>query len=136
MNRNSIPERLLLFIALTHVVAGLVLTLLPLTPDLQQTLASAIFGADKSTDTVMFLISVFGPTVASWGVLFFALVRAYCRNPSRDSWRALMLSILIWAPLDSALSIHYGLHAAVALNAVVAVIVLALLFRVRNIEGR
>ena len=136
MSKTSLAERLLLFIALAHVIAGLALTLLPLTPDLQQTLASAIFSAGKTSDTVMFLISVFGPTVASWGVLFFALIRAYFRHPTRDSWRALVLSILIWAPLDSALSIHYGLHAAAVLNAGVAVIVLGLLFGVRGIGER
>ena len=136
VSKISLSERLLLFIALVHVIAGLALTLLPLAPDLQQTLASAIFGANKASDTVMFLISVFGPTVASWGVLFFALVRNYFRNPTRDAWRALVLSILLWAPLDSALSIHYGLLAAVALNAGVAVIVLGLLFSVRDIGER
>lgn len=69
-------------------------------------------------------------------VLFFALVRNYFRNPTRDAWRALVLSILLWAPLDSALSIHYGLLAVVALNAGVAVIVLGLLFSVRDIGER
>lgn len=133
VSQNSLSERLLLFIALSHVIAGLALSLLPLSPGLQQTLASAIFSTDKASDTVMFLISVFGPTLAGWGVLFYALVRAYFRHPTRDSWRALVWSILPWAPLDSALSIRYGLHAAAVLNAVIAVIILWLLFNIRNI---
>ncbi len=128
----SLVQRLLLAIALAHVAAGLLLTMLPLAPSLHLALASAIFGAGNTPKEVLFLISVFGPTVASWGVLFYALVRAFFRHPTRGTWWALVLSVVIWAPLDSALSMHYGLHAAVALNAGVALLVLALLFGVRG----
>jgi hypothetical protein len=126
-------ERLLVTIAVAHVAAGLALTLLPLAPAVHFALASAIFGADKSSPTVMFLISVFGPTIASWGVLFFALVKTFFRHPAKGSWRALVLSIVLWAPLDSVLSMQYGLHAAVILNAGVAVVVLGLLFSERRL---
>ena len=127
-------ERLLLTVALAHVIAGLSLTIIPLAPSVHFKLASAIFGAGKASEEVMFLISVFGPTVASWGVLFFALVRTYFRNPTSGSWWALVLSIAIWAPLDSVLCIYYGLYFAVALNAGVAVVLLGLLFSVRGVR--
>lgn len=81
---------------------------------------------------IKFLIAVFGPTVASWSVLFYALVKAFFRRPSRGTWWALVMSIVVWAPMDSALSIYYGLYPAVALNAVVASLFLGLLFNVRQ----
>ena len=125
-------ERLLLGLGLAHIIAGLALAALPLAPTLHLALVSATFGADKVSRETLFLFSVFGPTMASWGVLFFALVRSYFRQRTRGTWRALVLSVVIWAPLDSALSMHYGLHAAVALNAAVALLLLTLLFRARN----
>ena len=129
-------KKLLLLFALAHVIAGLALTLLPLAPAIHRMLVIAIFGEARTTDDVLFLVSVFGPTVASWGVLFFALVQAFFRNPTRDAWRALVLSIVIWAPLDSALCIHYGLYAAVGMNLAVAAAFLALLFSVRGLARR
>ena len=96
-------------------------------------LVAAIFNVDKATREVLFLVSAFGPTVASWGILFFALVRTYFRNPTSGSWWALVLAIAIWAPLDSALCIHYGLYSAVGMNAVIALVLLALLLRVRGL---
>jgi len=127
-------ERILLIVALAHVVAGLALAMLPIVPSVHSSLASAIFGADKASEEVKFLVSVFGPTVASWGILFFALVRAHFRNPARGSWWALVLSVVIWAPLDSVLCIHYGygLTFPVALNAAIAVLLLGLLLGARN----
>jgi hypothetical protein len=126
-------ERILLAIALAHVVAGVSLAMLPFAPSVHFKLVAAIFGAGKATEEVMFLVSVFGPTVASWGILFFALVRTYFRNPASGSWWALALSIAVWAPLDSALCLYYGLHFAVALNAVIAVAILGLLLSVRGL---
>jgi hypothetical protein len=128
-----VTEGLLLTVALAHVIAGVSLTFLPFAPSAHFKLVAAIFGEGKASEEVMFLISVFGPTVASWGVLFFALVRTFFRNPTSGSWWALVLSIAVWAPLDSALSIYYGLYSAIALNAAVATVFLWLLFSVRGL---
>ena len=127
-----VTEKILLAIALAHVAAGAALAALPLAPSFHSQLVSAIFGADKASEEVKFLVSVFGPTVASWGILFYALVRAYFRNPTCGSWWALVLSVVVWAPLDSALCIHYGLTFPVALNAAIAVLLLGLLLGARK----
>jgi hypothetical protein len=126
-------ERLLLALALAHVIAGVSLTILPFAPSVHLKLAEAIFGEGKASEEVMFLITVFGPTVASWGVLFFALVRTYFRNPTNSLWWILVLSIAVWAPLDSALCVYYGLYSAVALNTAVAALFLGLLLGVRGL---
>ena len=126
-------ERMLLFLALAHVAAGLLLTLLPLVPSLHERLAATIFGEGRVTREVLFLVAVFGPTVASWGVLLFALVKAFFRNPSIATWRALVVSVLVWAVLDSSLCAYYGLYFAVALNVLIAGALLAMLFAARSL---
>jgi len=126
-------ERILLLIALAHVATGVALAMLSLAPSLHAGVAAYVFGAGKATEEVKFLVSVFGPTVASWGVLLYALVRAYFRHPESGTWWALVLSVLVWAPLDSALCIHYGLYFPVVLNAVIALLVLGLLLGARNL---
>lgn len=128
-----VTERVLLAVSLAHVVAGVLLAALPMAPAVHFSLVAAIFGVDKATKEVLFLVSAFGPTVASWGILFFALVRAFFRNPTNGSWWALVMAIAIWAPLDSALCIHYGLYSAVAVNAMIAIVLLALLLGVRGL---
>ncbi len=125
-------EKLLLALAAVHIVAGVSLTLLPFVPTLHLQLTSLIFGAEKVSEEIKFLIAVFGPTVASWGVLFYALVKTFFRSSTRGTWWALLMSIVVWAPMDSALSLYYGLYPAVALNAVVAGLFLGLLFSVRH----
>ena len=132
----AVTERALLAVSLAHVVAGVLLAALPVAPAVHFDLVASIFSGDKATQEVLFLVSAFGPTVASWGILFFALVRAFFRNPTSGSWRALVFSIVIWAPLDSTLCIYYGLDAAVAINAAVALVVLGLLMSVRGLAYR
>jgi len=81
----------------------------------------------------MFLVSVFGPTIASWGILFFSLARTFFSNPTRGLWWALILSIVTWALLDSALCVYYGIYSAVVLNAAVAALFLGLLLGTRDL---
>lgn len=118
---------------MAHVIAGVLLAALPLSPTVHSGLVAAIFGEAKATPEVHFLVSAFGPTVASWGILFFALVRVFFRKPTNGSWWALVLAIVVWAPLDSALCIHYGLYSAVAVNAMIAFVLLVLLLGVRGL---
>jgi hypothetical protein len=42
------------------------------------------------------------------------------------------MSIVVWAPTDSALCLYYGLYPAVALNVAVASLFIGLLFSVRH----
>jgi hypothetical protein len=130
---EAAAERILLAIAAAHVVAGVAFAALPLAPSGHSRLVAAIFGERKTTEEVLFLVSAFGPTVASWGVLFYALVRAFFRNPASGTWWALVLAVGIWAPLDSALCIHYELYPAVAANTLIAAVFLVLLLRVRGL---
>lgn len=114
------------------MIAGVLLAALPLAPTVHSGLVEVIFGEAKATPEVHFLVSAFGPTVASWGILFFALVRAFFRNPTNDSWWPLVLAIVIWAPLDSALCIYYGLYPGVAANVAIAAVFLGLLLSARG----
>lgn len=114
-------------------MAGVSLTLLPFVSAVHLQWVTVIFGAEKASEEIKFLMAVFGPTIASWGVFFYALVKAFFRSPALGTWWALVMSIVVWAPMDSALSIYYGLYPAVALNAAVASLFLGLLFSVRGL---
>ena len=112
-----------------HIVAGLLLFLTAFLPGVQDYLANAVGLTDNNYSA--FLFAVFGPTVASWGVLFTVVVRQFIEYPSRRLWNAMVFAVIIWAPLDTALCLYYGVYGGVAVNALVAVLLLALLFNVK-----
>lgn len=114
---------LLSLIAVLHIVSGLALPLLlPSWPALIAAMpANAGFWA-----------AVFGPTVASWGVLMFVLVRHGLRARQRWACDALLLALMVWAPLDSLLCWRAGFPAAIALNAVAAASIAVPLWMLRR----
>jgi hypothetical protein len=111
------------------MVAGLLLFLTAFFPGVQDSLASAAGLTDDNYSP--FLFAVFGPTVASWGVLFGVVVRQFIEYPSRRLWNAMVLAVVIWAPLDTGLCLYYGVYGGVVVNALVAVLLLVLLFKVK-----
>ena len=123
------PIKILSWVGPLHVVAGLLLFLTAFLPGVQDTLASAAGLNDDNYSP--FLFAVFGPTVASWGVLFTVVVRQFIEYPSRRLWNAMVLAVIIWAPLDTGLCFYYGVFGGVAVNALVVVLLLVLLFNVK-----
>ena len=123
------PARILSWVGPLHVVAGLLLFLTAFLPGVQDSLATAagLTGNNHSP----FLFAVFGPTVASWGVLFGVVVRQFIEYPSRRLWNAMVLAVVIWAPLDTGLCLYYGVYGGVVVNALVTVLLLVLLFKVK-----
>jgi hypothetical protein len=43
----------------------------------------------------------------------------------------MVLAVVIWAPLDTSLCLYYGVYGGVVVNALVTVLLLALLFNVK-----
>ncbi len=123
------PARILSWVGPLHVVAGLLLFLTAFLPGVQDSLATTagLTGNNYSP----FLFAVFGPTVASWGVLFGVVVRQFIEYPSRRLWNAMVLAVVIWAPLDTGLCLYYGVYGGVVVNALVTVLLLVLLFKVK-----
>lgn len=65
------------------------------------------------------LIQLFGPTVASWGLLFCLLLRQYRRHGDRLLKAGLLLALLLWWSADCWISLRAGLYAHLYLNSAV-----------------
>jgi hypothetical protein len=130
----QIEQKLLKLIAAAHVVAGVLLPLLLFAPALQPMVLTAIYGdASYIMDArqIIFWICILGPTVASWGLLYYALLNQYFLHPSPALWHALLGALIVWAPLDSALCLYNGITIGAVMNVLVTTIIIVLLFRVK-----
>jgi len=97
-------------LALLHIAGGLALPLvMALMPDwLPAMPAGASFWA-----------AVFGPTLASWGVLMWALVHHGLRLAQVWACDALLWALLVWAPLDAWLCWQVGFYPALVVDLIV-----------------
>lgn len=128
-------KRWLQLVAAGHIVLGL---LLPVVVQLQlfqpyfdlMAHTFAVNGAD-SASLMHFLISIFGPTVASWGVLFWALVTQSFQLRSKSGWWLMMAATAVWAIYDSIYSSLYGLWLHAVLNGAVLLAIVLPLWWVR-----
>ena len=128
-------ERLLKAVGPVHIVGGLLVFLSGFVPPAQRMLESLFAVADGFVWSPFF-VAILGPTIASWGVLFAAIVNQFFATPSPGLWRAMLLSVVIWAPLDTALCVYFGLYGGAIVNAVVVIILVVLLFGVRELAYR
>jgi hypothetical protein len=130
-------KRLLQLLAIGHIFAGLALFALFFMPFLHTEFLSLIYiGNQTELDThnnsqLPFWICIFGPTLASWGVLLLALIKRYFAQPDRSLWWYFIAALCVWAPLDSLLCLMNGLYIGALLNALVLSAFLILWFRVR-----
>ena len=130
-----VEKRLLTFLAVGHIAAGLLLCALYFVNPLHIPLLQAVYIAQPTAlsneSQLVFWLCILGPTIASWGVLFFALVHQYFLTPTLFLWRCMVAAILIWAPLDSLLCTLNGIYAGAMGNLAVTIIFLILLFRIK-----
>ncbi|MEM7432071.1 MAG: hypothetical protein AAF351_09035 [Pseudomonadota bacterium] len=123
-------EKLLRLVGPLHVVGGLLLFLTGLIPSAADWL-EATFSGSQTVEWSRFFAAVMGPTIASWGLLFWGVVDQYYRSPSLRLWRLMVSSIGMWAVLDTFLCLQAGWQSAVVLNTVVVVVVGFLLWTER-----
>lgn len=123
-------------IAITHILGGVALPFLVNTPlfmtyntNLYQALG---FESNVRNPNVNFLIGLFGPTIASWGVLFLYVVMSGFKNPSKGAWWAIFFSCIVWAPYDSLLSIQQGIYINGLINLFSALAILIPIFIARK----
>jgi len=74
--------------------------------------------------TIKGLIALFGPTIASWGVLFFILVNSGLSHLSRSKYYLLLLALLTWAIYDSFISILINFTINVAINGIALILLI------------
>ena len=121
--------KILSWVGPLHILGGLLLFLTVFVPSVQVTIATSAGLTDANFSP--FLFAVLGPTVASWGVLFTAVVRQFVDYPTRRLWHAMVLAVVIWAPLDVGLCWYYGVVVGAVADGIVFLLLLALLFNVR-----
>lgn len=123
-------------IAIAHIVGGILLPFLvntPLFATYNSLLYQALgFEASGQNAEINFLIGLFGPTIASWGVLFLYVVSTAFKNPDKKGWWAIFLCCVAWAPYDSLLSIQKGIYINALINLISALAILIPLFMARN----
>lgn len=121
--------RWLMALALLHVAGGLALPVLVLqTAWLDWALPELVTGPGARV-----VLALFGPTVASWGVLLAFLVHFGIRFRQRWACDALIVAVLVWLPLDAALCWSHGIAGAIVIDllAAPALLVPALILRRR-----
>ena len=123
-------ERLLKLVGPVHVVGGLLLFATGFVPAAQQFLQSLLPVADGFVWSPFF-VAILGPSIASWGVLFAAIVNQFCLTRDQRLWRMMVIAVAIWAPLDTALCLYFGLYGGAIVNAAVVVVLIVLLLGVR-----
>ncbi len=120
-------EKLLRWVGPLHIVGGLLLLVTGFIPSAARWLENT-FSHPQGPEWSVFFVAILGPTIASWGVLFTAIVDQYYRAPSTRLWRFMLGGVLVWAVFDTALCVYAGLLAGVVLNTLVVVTLLSLLW--------
>jgi hypothetical protein len=77
-------------------------------------------------------MAIFGPTIASWGVLFLYAVNSAFSRPSPQAWWFMFTACLVWAPYDSIFSLQHGIYLNAIFNAVALVLIMTPLLLLRK----
>jgi len=133
----SLARRWLQTLAVIHIIGGLLLPVMVYT-----SLATPYFThlqsafPDSNPESLRFLIGVFGPTVASWGLLFFYAIGKAFESRTRKDWWFLVSAVLIWSVIDTAFSIANNVFAHFYLNgAVLALLLIPLLLTNKHFKS-
>jgi hypothetical protein len=122
--------------AVGHIGLGLLLPYLVNTPLFENYNINLyrVLGFETITPhpQINFLLGLFGPTIASWGVLFLCVANNAFSNPDKKNWWYMLLACLAWAPYDSYLSIMQGIYINALINLVSALCILIPLFMVKG----
>lgn len=131
----SYVKRWLQLIAILHIIGGLMLPVV-VQLDIAQPyfkLMAEVFAVSHSQDLqfLQFMVGIFGPTIASWGVLFWAVVTQSFAIPTNGAWWLMIAACVVWAVYDSIYSSFFGLYVNAAINAVMFVMIVVPLWWVR-----
>jgi hypothetical protein len=127
--------RILTFVGPIHIVGGLALFATGFVPATHPLLES-VLASSGDLNWSPFFLAILGPTIASWGVLFTAVVTQFLSNPSQVLWKAMVWSVAIWAPLDTALCLYFGVYGGAIINTAVVSALIFLLLNVRTMASK
>ena len=132
-----IEYRLIQCLAIGHIVLGISFPFLGQVNVVNELLIAGMFPDQAlSADTAAqasYLITLFGPTVASWGILLLLLINTFIKAPSLYLWRGMITAVLVWYIGDTSYSGSHGATGAIILNSVVALLLLIPLWRLRKL---
>jgi hypothetical protein len=82
--------------------------------------AQAFWGQTQLHKAVLnyhsWIFAVLGTSIAGWSVCYLFLAIYPFRRRERWVYYCYIISLLVWAPLDSAFSIHFGIHIEAVFN--------------------
>jgi len=129
-------KKWLQLIALIHIIGGLMLPVVVQLEFVQPyfKLMAEVFALPAQQDLMFlqFMVGIFGPTIASWGLLFWAVVTHSFSQPSKGAWWLMIAASIVWAVYDSIYSSWFGLWINALINAVVFVSIVLPLWWVRK----
>ncbi|MDG9922711.1 MULTISPECIES: TIGR01777 family oxidoreductase [unclassified Pseudomonas] len=139
---QNLLYRWLLLVGLGHVALGIALAFaahLPVTQPYFDYLYASVATAPPPAEFQTLLrtmVGLFGPTVASWGLLFSLLVFLYREHGHRQIKPAIFAALLVWCLLDSAISLYFGLlwHAYLNTAAVLSIAIPLVFLQPRMLE--
>lgn len=132
-----IEYRFIQCLAIGHIILGLSFPFLGQLAFVNELLLAGMFPnqalSAETAAQASFLITLFGPTVASWGVLLLLLITIYMQSPSLYLWRGMLFAILIWYIGDTSYSGSHGALGAILLNSIVAILLIVPMWRLRKL---
>src|SRR3546814_9228276 len=93
--------------------------------------SSDVCSSDLSANR--FWCALIGPTIASWGLMLWFIVRHGVRRGQRWAADAGVAAILVWLPLDFALCFAFRYWPGAILDPAVGLLMLVLLLLIRQI---
>ncbi len=124
----AISKIVLQLLAVAHIVLGILLPFLASIPAVQTMLVKLMFSGLQLPENIAaqasYVIALFGPTVASWGILFLTLVNNYFSNPKNTTWFAMLAAIMVWYIGDTVFSLFNNVSEALYVNSLVAMALL------------
>ena len=128
--RFTIWQTWLFWACLSTAGLGVMLTFFDtqLLPGLPRAVNESLWGtADMPADVVTyhrFVHAVLGATIASWAAVLAFVARGPFRRREPWAWWCFVVALGIWFPLDTAMSLRFGVWANAVFN-VVALVTLA-----------
>ena len=106
-----------------HILLGLLLPLAANIPVVREMLLAFLPGLAMSSaleSQIIWLITIIGPTVASWALLLGCLKHVYCQGRAAHAddfiWWSMMVALWLWFLVDTSWSITNGIIGALLLN--------------------
>lgn len=133
-------EKWLLLVAWGHIATGIAIPVIAYSAGfdyysglLQQACWPKEPVPAQTVEFQRWIVALFGPTIASVGVVMLYLVRAGIRTGDIWPWTAILLALAVWAPGDIGISMmrHFQLHVWIDIAALLVIVPPVLILRSR-----